>query len=367
MPSVHFARRDEDWVVQGERGHHGPAGELVLMIGNLPNIRAAELRAALRSNAEFYDSDDAVALVSIAPDEYFDEDGVVDNVGFALQSDALVITVDDVIDIRPDEDERDALERVRALLTPMLARRNAVLQSVRVDDVTTASSAIVVSLAIRPSTRGRSAEELFALGKDATQLLDALMNGAPTRLTVADLVRGGGADLLVGLPEGDWLDAKKLEYAAGEASGEISLAQAVARFANGDAGGVVIFGAATKKVPGGEVIRAVDGVDARPGSAARYLRTLDRRLYPPVAGLRVDEIPTAAGKTIIVIEVPPQGEELKPFLVHGAILADGRTEGAFISIVQRRGEGSIPITAPMIHASLAAGRALLRGNYRAPN
>ncbi len=36
-----------------------------------------------------------------------------------------------------------------------------------------------------------------------------------------------------------------------------------------------------------------------------------------------------------------------------------------ISIVQRRGEGSLPITAPMVHATLAAGRALLRGERAA--
>jgi hypothetical protein len=45
--------------------------------------------------------------------------------------------------------------------------------------------------------------------------------------------------------------------------------------------------------------------------------------------------------------------------VHGAIVGD-KTEGAFISIVQRRGEHSITITAQSIHATLAAGRALLR-------
>jgi hypothetical protein len=57
--------------------------------------------------------------------------------------------------------------------------------------------------------------------------------------------------------------------------------------------------------------------------------------------------------------VPPQPEELKPFLVHGAIL-EGKVEGAFVSIVRRRGEHSVPITAPAIHAMLSAGRALLR-------
>jgi hypothetical protein len=62
---------------------------------------------------------------------------------------------------------------------------------------------------------------------------------------------------------------------------------------------------------------------------------------------------------LILIDIPPQPEELKPFLVHGAIV-DGNVQGAFISIVRRRGEGSIPTTAPMIHSMLAAGRTPLR-------
>jgi hypothetical protein len=61
----------------------------------------------------------------------------------------------------------------------------------------------------------------------------------------------------------------------------------------------------------------------------------------------------------MLIDIPPQPEELRPFLVHGAIV-NGRVEGAFISIVRRRGESSIPITAPMIHSTLAAGRGLFR-------
>lgn len=96
-------------------------------------------------------------------------------------------------------------------------------------------------------------------------------------------------------------------------------------------------------------------------TASRYRRVLDQRLYPPILGIRIDLVPTDKGKALIAIDVPPQPEESKPFLVHGAITAQGDVEGAFISIVQRRGEGSIPITAPMIHATMAAGRAFLRG------
>jgi hypothetical protein len=50
---------------------------------------------------------------------------------------------------------------------------------------------------------------------------------------------------------------------------------------------------------------------------------------------------------LIVIDVPPQPEELKPFLVHGAVV-DGKAEREFISIVRRQGDEAIP--------PLAAGR-----------
>ena len=100
--------------------------------------------------------------------------------------------------------------------------------------------------------------------------------------------------------------------------------------------------------------------------ARRYQQVLEKRLFPPPDGLTIEAVPEGDGM-LVLIDIPPQPEELKPFLVHGAIV-DGRVEGAFISIVRRRGESSIPITAPMIHATLAAGRALLRrGEVSAPH
>jgi hypothetical protein len=68
---------------------------------------------------------------------------------------------------------------------------------------------------------------------------------------------------------------------------------------------------------------------------------------------------------LVIISIPPQEEDLKSFLVHGAIV-DGRIEGAYISIVRRSGEDSIPITAQQIHGTLAAGRALLRRGHVPP-
>lgn len=226
----------------------------------------------------------------------------------------------------------------------------------------TSNHEVAANIVLSPRTRGRTVKQIYGWGQDVVQLVEAHAQGRGTRETVADLIRGGGAHLLVGQTEGDWLDAKTVAYDLNQLEGRISLSEAVAKFCNGQFGGVVVVGAATKSIPGGEATKAVRGVPVKAGLPARYLSILDRHLYPPVIGIRVDVVPTSNGLSLIVIDIPVQNEELKPFLVHGAIRRDGKTEGAYISIVQRRGETSIPVTAPMIHATLAAGRALLRGS-----
>ena len=62
-----------------------------------------------------------------------------------------------------------------------------------------------------------------------------------------------------------------------------------------------------------------------------------------------------------MISVPPQPREMQPYLVHGAVVGE-RTEGAFFSIVRRRGEASITISAAQIHAYIVAGKAFLQGS-----
>lgn len=87
----------------------------------------------------------------------------------------------------------------------------------------------------------------------------------------------------------------------------------------------------------------------------KYQYALEQHLFPPPDYLDIEMVKVKGGM-LVLVHIPPQPEELKPFLVNGAIVGDG-VEGAFISIVRRRGESSIPTTAP---ATLAAGRALLR-------
>lgn len=180
-----------------------------------------------------------------------------------------------------------------------------------------------------------------------------------TRITARDFVRGGRAELLVGQPEGSCLDVKSCAYDLTTDAGKISLAQDVAKFANAEHGGLLIVGMAAKKVPGGEIIKSIRPVCADGKDLRRHEQALANRLYPPPEFLSVEAVDVDQRGQIVLIDVSPQPEELKPFLVHGAIV-NGEVEGALISIIRRRGEASIPIQAQAIHSALAAGRALLR-------
>ena len=126
------------------------------------------------------------------------------------------------------------------------------------------------------------------------------------------------------------------------------------------------MGMATKKVPGGEEIRRLCPMPRDKAMLGRYQRALEDHLFPPPDNLRIETIDMPDNEMLILIDVPPQPEELKPFLVHGAVV-DDKAEGAFISITRRRGESSIPITAQAIHSTLAAARALLRRGELPPD
>jgi hypothetical protein len=161
------------------------------------------------------------------------------------------------------------------------------------------------------------------------------------------------------MQEGEWLDAKSQHYDLATTRGKVSLAEAVGRFANAEDGGIIVVGMDTKRIPGGEVIRSVRPAPIDTATTRRYRQTIESRLFPFPIGLEIQTVEAGIGKGLVVICIPPQEEELKPFLVHGAIVGD-RVEGAYISIVRRSGQDSIPITAQQIHSTLAAGRALLR-------
>lgn len=374
---IRRAANGEGWYFGSRfRDHSLYLDRIIARLPDLDGCTATDLQRALRGDVQAGVSDPRV-LISADDDGYYDdEECSQEPLSFALKDNLLSLSLcfTTTVWAGPSRDSSEAAEFVdsdgwydedaaaasmlSSLLRPFLARNRADLRLVAIDEHYL-SPPWRWQAEATVETRGRSVTEVLGIGRDAIALAEAFgQNGQLTRTIAADLVRGGHAGSLIGQSEGHWLDVKQQHYDLTSTLGKIKLAQAVAKFANAEQGGVLVIGMAGKKIPGGEVIRKLSPVDINGEMLRKYRQVLGDRLYPPPDLLSVEPI-GESGNGLVLIDVPPQPEELKPFLVHGAIV-DGKADGTFISIVRRRGESSIPTTAPMIHSTLAAGRALLR-------
>lgn len=325
---------------------------LVLHIDDLDGVTAFDLRRALARGDGFLGS----VRVSDVPSRLFDPEGS-EVLPFTLNFDGrLTIGLEFQQDAWED-DETVSLARVAGVLAGLARRHRFRVEWAGHDPYYPYGPPYEWRARLVPVVGKRSVSDLVAAARESVALLDAASGGRLTQQTALELLRTR-PEALIGVAEGPWLDAKRQGYDLSGHAGRITLAQAVARFANAEDGGIVVVGMEAKKVPGGEEIRAVRPMPADARVTRRYQDALERHLFPAPDSLRIERVDVPGGM-LVLVHLPPQVEELKPFLVHGA-LVDGRVEGAFISIVRRRGDSSIPVTAPAIHAALAAGRALLR-------
>lgn len=346
---------DPTWLVGGEVRETNDSNELILLLDDLEKCRATDLQAAFRREARICGDgyDPPAAIISAV--EYYDKDLVLaEPIRFDMLDDKLTLSLEFGFD---EGDERDLQQLVRTLLGPLLRRHRMTIVKAESHEAPWPPEAMSVDVSIGFNTRERTLRELYDIGEDAYALVEAMHSGQLTRQTAGDVIRGGHANVLIGQPEGHWLEVKRQHYDLRVDTGKIKLAESVSRFCNSEDGGLVIYGMASKKVPN-DVIHRICPLPRDKGMVGRYRRVLRDHLHPPPDNLRIEAVDADDGM-LILIDVPPQPEELKPFLVHGAII-DGKAEGKFISIVRRQGDETIPITAPMIHSMLAAGRALLR-------
>ncbi|MFD5735175.1 hypothetical protein ACFWIY_20445 [Streptomyces sioyaensis] len=359
MPrTIRFDRRLEELQFESGSRQYRDIEGFVFHESELARFKAVDLRNALDGAARLYEADETdVYIVEGDIDEFDDEWSPPGPVQISLQDGILVVQIHVITKV--EEFNKETLPEVySSILAPYLARRRATLREIEMTaDYHVAPYVWRIDIECNP--RNRLVSELYEVGSDAIALLDAAESGELTRETTLELLRAGRADVLIGQPEGPWLDVKSAHYGLDTTHGKIALAQAVARFANAEHGGIVVAGMRGRRIPSGELIHSLCPVPLDGRTLRRYQSALENHLYPPPDLLDIEEFPDGQGQGIVFLHIPPQPEELKPFLVHGAVV-DDRIEGAFISIVRRRGEGSIPITAPAIHSTLAAGRALLR-------
>ena len=177
-------------------------------------------------------------------------------------------------------------------------------------------------------------------------------------------LRAGRFDLLLGLAESSWFEIKEQAYNVASPAPPnvqlrqgIELAQDVARFANSDQDAVLILGYRERE----SVASSLTPIPLEQLDADRYRAVLDQHVVPPIDGLQIEVFETESDLGVMMISVPPQPRALQPYLVHGVVVGD-KVEGAFFSIVRRRGEASIPTVASQVHGYIIAGRNGLGGN-----
>jgi hypothetical protein len=343
---------DEAFVYFGEHpydvGHH--TDMVIVRRPHLDGCLASDLESALAP----HDEPDAIFITDDDEKNYSEEESDILAVSFDISRPQVAMLLEFRIPPWAWEGDNEPEEAIETLVQRVLHTHGLSVDNV---DVMSGRSGI---LRVDYEPRDRPLGGLVRAGEDVIALIDASNGATLTLATATSLIKNGRLPALIGQPEGPWFDAKEMHYAIGTAKGKISLAQSVARFCNGGEGGIIVVGLKTSTPRGTEVVDKLTPVAYDPSQAPTYRKIIDQYLYPFPTGLNITVIPTDDRTGMfILIAVPQQPEYNKPFLVAGAIV-DDHVYGGFISIVQRRDENSEPIKPAMIHAWIAAGRALMQ-------
>lgn len=324
-------------------------------------LSAAEDRGYRRSVRPQFDSSAFEVNWSLDPATDFDDDlSVADRVSIAvLRDETLVIQIDFAAGPSP-RSETDTWAKGAALMTAWLSQRRGTFVSLITGDMGyrwywRARFAI--------PARGRTVADAATIGHEAIAILEAFDGGDPSREALVSILRAGQATALLGLSEGQLLEAKR-SFHMPDAKAEHELAKDVSAMANSPCGGVIVFGLATKTTAGTDVISAVH-LMVPSGQPRKVLSVLNRRVFPPIEQLDVFLAPSHSsaqptGSHLLVINVPPQPDELRPFLVVGQEL-NGKVHGNYLAIFQRHGEDIFASSPASVHAVVSAGLGLLRG------
>jgi hypothetical protein len=244
MASITIDTEESPWHVDGD-SRTVDDGAIMLKPSELTTLKVDELRKSFLAYSELYDTDDGDcrAVVYSGGDEvYFDLEAPVSTISFGLASGKVLVRVEFMAEYPDDEDVNSVREAVRRLILPLVEAREAPLLKLSGDQYYAPLGHVFFTADLEAPTNARTLQELYDVGLTVDALVDAFITQAPTRDTVADLIRGGSAESLVGQPEGNWLDVKSREYDLAEARGKHSLAVEVAAFCNAEDGGIIVFG-----------------------------------------------------------------------------------------------------------------------------
>jgi len=313
------------------------------------DVSLPRLRRALAAHARIWGEDSAKLWLSTdSPRRFNDEKSQPLPYALVLRNGELVLAL--AIEISDDE---IAPSDLISVIEPLTDRWNADVLDISPDQE--GSGAVTMFLRF-PTTR-RAVRDAIQLGEELVQALQ-LLGASVGPDWVRRALDTGLWDLLLGLDETSWLEAKRQHYRE-EPRDELNFASDVAAFCNA-AGGLLIVGAKTKTHPDGDRIVAINQCPLPAGVARRYRRLLQKLVFPIPRGISISAMPNNAlvDTGLLVIEIPEQPAELRPFFVTGSLVA-ASTHGAVIGIPVRHDADVSWMSPAALHARLRIGRAAL--------
>lgn len=353
--SPRFDRELNRVIINGRARERDDGNNLVVHESDLAGVTVRSLRGALRAaSLEWGDME----WVSIADTDAIDfDEEYVSRRGYKFRITDSDPNVCVLTFFNSRYEDELSIEEIEQLLGPTLTKHRLRLVRMEPHNGYMSGPPWMWLGWFEFNTLRRAMPALISAMEEVAAVLDAVATSRWDRGSLRSVLLGGTASVLVGQMETSWLEVKTRHYDLSSLRGKVDLASAVARFANAPDGGLVVIGAKTKRGAVGERIAAITPMPIEESIVRRYRHVLQEHLYPPPDGMRIDAIPVGSGQ-IVLLDVPPQPEAMRPFLVHGAIV-DGKGEGRFISIVRRREDESIATTAAMIHSTIVLGRAVL--------
>jgi hypothetical protein len=313
-----------------------------------------ELRRALdRYRATMYDGEFGLRVYDVDERLLLEDESIVGPRDVALEFTDRHTFIQ--LTLAVDRDVRFNKYEVAAVLYPQLARHRAVMVELTEELLPLLN---IARMTIEISPRGRTVGDALRIGDDLLALWGASAGGSMTPAAVADLLRAQRPELVIGQPETVWFEAKGGTYDLKDDRVAIEFAKDVCALANRAEGGLLVLGLTTTKRAGVDTVKDVRPLPPSELRPQRYQRSIDKWLFPRPQDLVIEAIEIEPDGAVMFILIPPQPDELLPFLVTGAV-REGRIVGNHFSLVRRRGDETAITQAEAVHGLMVAGRAAL--------
>lgn len=179
-----------------------------------------------------------------------------------------------------------------------------------------------------------------------------------TYASVLEIIENERWDELVGEAEGDSFDGKREIYDLSSDHKKMELAKDAASFANA-AGGIIIVGIETQKsaLHFSDEVVSLKPFGATIFNPEQYRDVLNSWVYPKINNLKIEwkEESPETNRGFGIITVPPQPEEVKPFLVTQTIHSSGKRSDILFGYAERKLDISSPATIFELHQLLRDG------------